>query len=96
MQSGALSLFLQDLKQKFQLAKPDVTGAVREQLLFHQFVTDLPASVSKQLRAAGDVARIEIVLERVRLLMVQEREHTENHLSIVAATSALPEQHKQV
>ena len=92
----ALSLFLQDLKQKFQLAMPDVTGAAREQLLLHQFVAGLPVSVSKQLRAAGDVTRIETAVERARLLMVLEREHTENHPPMVAVTSAPPEQHKQV
>ena len=75
---------------------PDVTGAAREQLLLHQFVAGLPASVSKQLRAAGDVTRIETAVERARLLMALEREHIENHPPMVAATSAPPEQHKQV
>ena len=80
--------FLQDLKQKFQLAMPDVTGAAREQLLLYHFVAGLPASLSKQLRAAGDVARI----ERARLLMVLYRKSTLRiiHRSLVAATSALP------
>ena len=49
---------------------PDVTGAAREQLLLHQFVAGLSASVSKQLHAAGDVMRIETALERTHLLMV--------------------------
>ena len=44
---------------------PDVTGAAREQLLLHQFVAGLPASVNKQLRAAGDVTRIETAMKRV-------------------------------
>ena len=92
----ALSLFLQDLKQKFQLAMPDVTGAAREQLLLHQFVAGLPVSVSKQLRAAGDVTRIETAMERARLLMALEGEHAESRPSTVAATLATPEQHKQV
>ena len=56
---------------------PDVTGAAREQLLLHQFVAGLPASVSKQLGAAGDVTRIEAALERACLLMVLERKHTD-------------------
>ena len=68
----ALSLFLQDLKQKLQHAMPDVTGAAREQLLLHQFLAGLPVSISKQLRVAGDVTRVETALERARLLMALE------------------------
>ena len=59
----ALSLFLQDLKQKLQHAMSDVTGAAREQLLLHQFLAGLPVSISKQLRAAGGVMRVETALE---------------------------------
>ena len=90
----ALSLFLQDLKQKLHHAMPDVTGAAREQLLLHQFLAGLPVSISKQLRAAGDVTRVETAFERARLLMALEVE-LEQRPSMVATTS-IPEQHQQV
>ena len=59
----ALSLFLQDLKQKLQHAMPNVTGAARERLLLHQFLAGLPVSIGIQLRASGNVTRVETALE---------------------------------
>jgi len=82
----ALSLFIQDLKQKLQYAMPDLAAPAREQLLLHQFLAGLPASISKQLRAAGDVTRVETALERARLLMTIEAEQ-EQTPSTIAATS---------
>ena len=71
---------------------PDVTGTAKEQLLLHQFLAGLPVSISKQLRAAGDVARVETALERTRLSMALEVE-LEEKPSMVAT---IPEQHQQV
>ena len=71
---------------------PDITGAAKEQLLLHQLLADLPVSISKQLRAAGDVVRVEIALERTHLLMALEVE-LEEKPSMVAT---IPEQHQQV
>ena len=88
----ALSLFLQDLKQKLHHAMPDVTGTAKKQLLLHQFLAGLPVSISKQLRAAGDVTRVETALERTHLLMALEVE-LEEKPSMVAT---IPEQHQQV
>ena len=70
----ALSLLVQDLKQKLQYAMPDISSAARNQLLLHQFLAGLPVQICKQLRAAGDVTSMEIVLERVWLLMSLEAE----------------------
>ena len=72
---------------------PDVTGAAKEQLLLHQFLAGLPVSISKQLRAAGDVTRVETALERTRLLMALEVELEEKtvdgrHDSRATSTSA--------
>ena len=59
----ALSLFVQDLKQKLQHAMPDIGNAARNQLLLHQFLAGLPVKICKQLRAAGDVTSMETALE---------------------------------
>ena len=42
-------------------ATATVTGAAREILLLHQFLVGLPVSISKQLRAAGDIMRVELL-----------------------------------
>ena len=70
----ALSLFVQDLKQKLQQAMPDVGGAARDQLLLHQFLAGLPVQICKQLWEAGDVTSMETALEQARLLMSLEAE----------------------
>ena len=57
---------------------PDATGTIRMQLLLHQFVAGFPTSVSKQLRTAGNVSRIETPLEQACLLMALFGEHKEN------------------
>ena len=73
---------------------PDISGPAREQLLLHQLLAGLPLSISKQIRAAGDVSRLDTAVERARLLMALEVEQ-EDRLSMVAATS-ISGQHKQV
>ena len=90
----ALSLFVQDLKQKLLHAMPDISAPAREQLLLHQLLAGLPLSISKQIRAAGDVSRLETAVERACLLMALEMEQ-EDRPSMVAATS-ISGQHKQV
>lgn len=85
---------LQDLKQKLQHAKPDIAGPTKQQLSLHQFLADLPVSITKQLWAAGDVTRVDTAMEQAQLLMALEMQQ-EDKLSMVAATSAL-EQHQQV
>ena len=90
----ALSLFVQDLKQKLLHAMPDISGPAREQLLLHQLLACLPLSISKQIRAAGDISRLDTAVEQARLLMALEVEQ-EDRPSMVAATS-ISGQHKQV
>ena len=65
---------------------PDISGPAREQLLLYQFLAGLPLSISKQIRAVGDVSRVETAVERAHLLMPLEVEQ-EDRPSMVAATS---------
>ena len=90
----ALSLFVQDLKQKLQHAMPDIGNAARNQLLLHQFLAGLPVKVCKQLRAAGDLTSMETALERARLLMSLEAEQEQTSCT-AAVTSAPQEQQVQ-
>ena len=90
----ALSLFVQDLKQKLQHAMPDIGNAARNQLLLHQFLAGLPVKICKQLRAAGDVTSMETALERARLLMSLEAEQEQTSCT-AAVTSAPQEQQVQ-
>ena len=73
---------------------PDISGPAREQLLLHRLLAGLPLSISKQMRAAGDISRFKTAVERARLLMALEVEQ-EYRPSMVAATS-ISGQHKQV
>jgi len=68
----ALSLFLQDLRQKLFHTMPDIDGPARDQLFLHQFLAGLPVSVSKQLQARGDVNKVDTALEQACLLMALE------------------------
>ena len=85
----ALSLFVQDLKQKLQQAMPDVGGAARDQLLLHQFLVGLPVQICKQLRAARDVRSMETALEQACLLMSLEAEQQQT--SYTAAVTSAPQ-----
>ena len=70
----ALSLFLQDSKQKLQHAMPDISCAARNQLLLHQFLVGLSVQICKQLQAARDVTTMETTFKLAWLLMSVEAE----------------------
>ena len=53
---------------------PGAEAATRTQLVLHQFVTGLPAHVSKQLRVTGKVGDLDKVLERAQLLLTIEKQ----------------------
>ena len=55
---------------------PGMDATVYEQLLLHQFLGGLPASVSKQIRAAGEAKVLDKAVECARLLMTIEQEQT--------------------
>ena len=72
---------------------PEIDGLAREQLLLHQFLAGLPLTISKQLRATGDVSKLETAVERARLLLSLEAEQGDT--ASVAAT-AVKEEKQQV
>ena len=53
-------------------AMPGASEDTQKQLLIHQFVSGLPVSISKQLRATGELNDLDAVTERAKLLMTIE------------------------
>ena len=70
----SLSVFVHQLKQMLTQAMPTVNAETREQLLLHQFVTGLPSHVGKQLRAVGELNKLDKVLKRAKLLLTLEEQ----------------------
>ena len=64
----ALPVFLHELRQLLKQAVPEASDDTRKQLLLHQFVSGLPASISKQLRATGEVNDLDVIMERANCL----------------------------
>ena len=83
-----LHLFLHDLKRLLDQAMPDLPAAAREQLLLHQFLTELPAGISKQLRSTGDTKCLDTTVERARLLMTLENDHELKDVASVSREDA--------
>ena len=65
----ALSVFIHDMKKQLEQAMPNFDMAARNQLLLHQFLSGMPDSISRQLRASGDMKSLEDTVARARLLM---------------------------
>ena len=65
----ALSIFVHDLKKLLEQSMPGLDKAVKEKLILHQFVAGLPDAMSKQLRATGEVQKLDDTVARTRLLM---------------------------
>ena len=65
----AVSIFVHDLKKLLEQSMPGLEEAVREKLVLHQFLAGLPENISKQLRATGEVLKLEAAVARTRLLM---------------------------
>ena len=55
----ALSVFVHDLKKLLEQAMPELDAPAREQLLLHQFLAGIPDSVSRQLRATGEIKTLD-------------------------------------
>ena len=62
----ALPVFLHELRQLLKQAMPEASADTRKRLLFHQFVSGLPFSIGKQLRATGEVNDLDIIMERAK------------------------------
>ena len=92
-----LSVFTHDLKQLLAQAVPDLKDAnATGQLLLHQFLAGIPESVSRPIRASGEVQDLDKAVERARLLMTVNEAH--NAAAVVpdsqpaSVTSKLEEQ----
>ena len=53
-------------------AIPEASEDIWKQLILYLFVSGLPANISKQLRATGEVNNVDAVMEQVKLLMTME------------------------
>ncbi|KAL5503384.1 hypothetical protein EMCRGX_G010323 [Ephydatia muelleri] len=51
----ALSVFVDDLKKLLSHAMPGIEANAKDQLLLHQLMAGLPTSITKQLRASGEI-----------------------------------------
>ena len=65
----AVSIFLHDLKKLLEQSMPGLEETAKEKLVLHQFLAGLPDNVSKQLRATGEVLKLDAAVARTRLLM---------------------------
>ena len=65
----ALSIFVHDLKKLLTQATPGLDKVVQENLILHQFLAWLPDAMSKQLRATGEVQKLDDTVARTRLLI---------------------------
>ena len=66
----SVSMYLYELKRLLQQAMPELTAKVKKQLLIHQSLAGLPASLSRQLPAGGNTADLEELVQRTKILMV--------------------------
>jgi len=66
----SVSMYLYELKRLLQQAMPELTADTKKQLLIHQFLAGLPASLSRQLRAGGNTQDLDELVQCARILMV--------------------------
>ena len=48
---------------------PDAAQVAKESLLLHQFLAGIPEAIARQLRASGEVDKLEKAMTHARLLM---------------------------
>ena len=70
----SLPVFIHALKHLLGQVMPDVEEGTRKHLLRHQFLAGLPAVVSKQLHATGEIDDLEKMVYRVKLLFILDHE----------------------
>eukprot|EP00731_Ephydatia_muelleri_P030634 Em0022g148a len=64
-------------------AMPGIEANAKDQLLLHQLMAGLPTSITKQLRASGEIKNFNDTVQRARLLLSIEEQH-----SVVAVGSS--------
>eukprot|EP00731_Ephydatia_muelleri_P014508 Em0008g228a len=62
---------------------PGIEANAKDQLLLHQLMAGLPTSITKQLRASGEIKNFNDTVQRARLLLSIEEQH-----SVVAVGSS--------
>ena len=77
----ALSVFVHNLKKLLEQAMPGLEATARDQFLLHQFLSGIPNSVSRQLRATGETKVLTDTVQRARLLMTID---AKDHAAVVA------------
>ena len=80
-------MFVGDLKQLLEQAMPEVSPAMRNQLLSHQFLMGLLAQMRKQLRTAGEVDDLDKMVEQAKLLLMLDQEEK---VATVGGTNKTP------
>ena len=88
-----LPVFVYDLKKLLAQAMPELDQAAWEPLLLYQFLTGLPAAVSRQLRTTGETYTLEVTIARAKLLMTIE-DH--GQAAAVSKDSAMEQLQEQV
>ena len=66
----SLSVFSHELKRLLEQALLSADASTSKELLLHQFISGLPSSWSKQLRAGGQINDLKTAMERAKLLMM--------------------------
>ena len=67
--SEPIPVFVYELKKLLDQAMPNLHASTLEQLLLHQFLSRLPDTVSRQLRATGEMKTLQKAVDQARILM---------------------------
>ena len=63
---------------------PELTADARKQLLINQFLAGLPASLSHQLRAGGNTADLDELVQHAKILMVVDNGERQTAAQVAA------------
>jgi len=74
---------------------PDLTADAWKQLLIHQFLVGLPTSLSRQLRAGGNMQDLDELVQRAKILMVVDSGEWQT-VAVYSGTSEVSELKPQI
>lgn len=66
----AITLYANGLRKLLTHATPDIAAASKEPLLLHQFLSEIPEPISRQLRTSGEIKTLDRAIERARLRLL--------------------------
>ena len=87
-----MSVFSHKLKRLLEQALPSADGSTSKELLLHQLISGLPSSLSKQLRAGGQIDDLKTTMERTKLLKTLKEEPDKTAAIQTAEVTALKDQ----